>query len=77
MALAQRFGIADLHRHFLRRPMQNRLAVKADDIDLLAGDMILRREARDRLGVGHGHDALGLAAGCPAGHRAAAAPSPR
>ena len=36
--LGQRRGIADLHGHFLRRPVQHGLAVKADDIDILAGE---------------------------------------
>ncbi len=34
--LGQRRGVADLHRHFLRGPVQHGLAVKADDIDVFA-----------------------------------------
>ena len=40
--LGQRGGIADLHGHLLRRPVQHGLAVKADDIDVFAGDAVLR-----------------------------------
>ena len=59
--LGQRCGIADLHGHFLRRPVQHGLAVKADDIDILAGDAVLRGKGGDRLGMGDGDRALGLA----------------
>ena len=60
MALRQRGGIADLHGHFLRRPVQHGLAVEADDIDVFTGNVVLRGEAGDRLGMGLGHGALGF-----------------
>ena len=59
--LGQRRGIADLHRHLLRRAVQHGLAVKADDIDVLAGDAVLRGEGGDGLGMRDGDGALGLA----------------
>jgi hypothetical protein len=57
----QRFGVADLHRQPLQRPVQHGLAVKSDDIDVFPRNVVVRREGRDRLGVGRGHHTLGLA----------------
>ena len=41
--------------------MQHGLAVEADDVDVFAGDAVLRGEGGDGLGMGNGHGALGLA----------------
>jgi hypothetical protein len=41
--------------------VQHGLAVKADDIDILAGDAVLRVEGGDRLGMGQSDGAFGLA----------------
>jgi hypothetical protein len=59
--LGERHGIADLHGHFLRGPMQHGLAVKADDIDVLARDAVLRGKGCDRFRMRDGDGALSLA----------------
>ena len=59
--LGQRRRIADLHGHFLRRPVQHGLAVKADNIDILARKPVLRGKGGHGLGMRDGHGALGLA----------------
>ena len=59
--LGQRRGIADLHRQPPLGPVQHGLAVEADDVDLLAGDAVLRGEGGDRFRMRHGDGALGLA----------------
>ena len=59
--LGQRRAVADLHRQLLRRPMQHGLAVEADDVDILEGNVVLRGESRDGLGMRDGDGALGLA----------------
>ena len=59
--LGQRRGVADLHGHFLRGPVQHGLAVEADDIDVLARDAVLRGKGGDRFRMRDGHGALGLA----------------
>lgn len=38
--LGERAPVADLHRHSLRGPMQHSLAVKPDNIDVLARDAV-------------------------------------
>ena len=53
--------IADLHGHLLRRPMQHGLAVKADDIDVLAREAVLRGKGGHRFGMRDRHRVLGLA----------------
>ncbi len=53
-------GIADLHGHLLRRPMQHGLAVKADDIDVLAREVVLRGKGGHRFGMRDRHRVLGL-----------------
>jgi len=57
----QRVGIADLYGQPLSRPMQDCLAMEADNLDVFARDMILREEGSNGFGVRHGHGALGLA----------------
>ena len=59
--LGQRRGVADLHRHLFLRPVQHGLAVKADNIDVLAGDPVLRGEGGYRFRMREGDGALGLA----------------
>ena len=44
-------GVADLHRQPAFGAMQHGLAVKADDVDVFAGDAVLRGKGRDGLGV--------------------------
>jgi hypothetical protein len=63
----QRRGVADLDRHFLRRPVQHGLAVETDDVDVFAGDAVLRGEGGDGFGVRDGHGALRLAQDSRAG----------
>src|SRR2546430_17460475 len=50
--------VADLHGHLLRRPMQHGLAVKADDIDVLAREAVLRGKSGHPLGKRDPHPAL-------------------
>ena len=59
--LGERGGIADLHGHSLRRPVQHGLAVKADNVHALARDVVLRGKGGDGLGMGDGDGALGIA----------------
>ena len=58
--LRQRHGIADLHRQLPFGPVQHGLAVKADDVDILAADAVLRGEGGNRLRMRDGDDALGF-----------------
>ncbi len=57
----KRRAIADLHGHLLRRPVQHGLAVESDDIDVFAGDVVMRGEGRDGFGMRQRDGALGLA----------------
>jgi hypothetical protein len=59
--LGERGRIADLHGHLLRRPVQHGLAVKADDIDVLAREAVLRGKGGHRFGMGDRNRVLGLA----------------
>ena len=47
----QRGAIADLHGQTLRRPMQHGLAVKADERDRAALDIVLLEEGLDGFGM--------------------------
>ena len=60
IALASGSGVANLHRHLLGGAVQHGLAMKADDIDVFAGNAVLGLEAGDGFGMRHGHDPLGL-----------------
>ncbi len=59
--LGQRARIADLDRQLPLGPVQHGLAMKADDIDFLAGNAVLRREGRHGFGMREGDGALGFA----------------
>ena len=59
--LGERAGVADLHGHSLRGPMQHRLAVEADNIDVLARDTVQRGKRGNSLGMSDGDGALRLA----------------
>ena len=57
---SERAAIADLHRQSLRRPMQHRLAVKADDVDVARRQCVLGQKCRDRRGMRIRHEPLGV-----------------
>ena len=58
--LGERRRIADLHRQPPFGAVQHRLAVEADDVDVLRLHPILGDEGGDRLGMGQRHRTLGL-----------------
>ena len=66
----QRGSVADLHRQLPFGAVQHGLAVKADDIDILAGDAVLRGEGGDGFRMRDGDGAFPPRAGCPAARRA-------
>ena len=59
-SLRQRCTVADLHRQPLLGPMQHGLAVKADDVDAVAGDVVALQEILDRLRVRGRDQTLGI-----------------
>ena len=53
-------AVPDLHRQFLGWPMQHRLAMKTDDVDVARRKSMAREKRRDHFGMRIRHEPLGV-----------------